>query len=47
MKRTLIACSTAALGLACTLHAFAHHAFAAEYDLKKPISMTGTVTSVE
>ena len=47
MKRTLIAGSTAALGLACTLHAFAHHAFAAEYDLKKPISMTGTVTSVE
>jgi hypothetical protein len=47
MKRTLIAGSTAVLGLACTLHAFAHHAFAAEYDLKKPISMTGTVTSVE
>ncbi len=47
MKRTLIASSTAALGLACTLHVSAHHSFTAEYDIKKPISMTGTVTSVE
>jgi DNA/RNA endonuclease YhcR with UshA esterase domain len=47
MKRTLIASSMAALGLACTLHVSAHHSFTAEYDIKKPISMTGTVTSVE
>ena len=47
MKRLLIACSTAASGAACTLHVSAHHSFTAEYDIKKPISMTGTVTSVE
>lgn len=27
--------------------ALAHHSFAAEYDVKQPITMTGTVTKVE
>ena len=27
--------------------AFAHHAFAAEYDAAKPVKLTGTVTKVE
>lgn len=27
--------------------AFAHHSFAAEYDVKKPVTLKGTVTSVE
>src|SRR5262249_39773151 len=27
--------------------AFAHHSFDAEYDVKKPIQMTGTVTKIE
>ena len=46
MKRTpsSIAISTAALGLGVTSHVSAHHSFTAEYDIKKPISMTGTVT---
>jgi DNA/RNA endonuclease YhcR with UshA esterase domain len=43
----LIACSMAAMGFVCTLRVSAHHSFTAEYDIKKPISMTGTVTSVE
>jgi uncharacterized protein DUF6152 len=36
----------AALGLAC-FPAQAHHSFAAEYDTKKPVELTGTVTSIE
>jgi len=47
MRRMLIACSMAAMGFVCTLRVSAHHSFTAEYDIKKPISMTGTVTSVE
>ena len=37
---------TAGLGLA-TVPAFAHHSFAAEYDEKKPITISGCVTKVE
>jgi hypothetical protein len=47
MRRTSIACSAAALAVLYTLHAFAHHSFSAEYDIHKPIAMTGTITSVE
>jgi hypothetical protein len=40
----------AAAGLGCmlsALSAFAHHSFAAEFDAKKPITLTGTVTKFE
>jgi len=38
----------AGLGLlAASAPVFAHHSFAAEYDTKKPVNITGTVTKVE
>jgi len=36
-----------AIGAAVVIPALAHHSFAAEYDMKKPLKITGTVTKVE
>jgi hypothetical protein len=46
MKISLLCVFAAVLGLS-AVPAFAHHSFAAEYDNKKPVSLTGTVTKVE
>ena len=36
------------IGLAaCTAPSWAHHAFAAEFDIKKPVKLQGTVTKME
>jgi hypothetical protein len=36
------------LGLmAAAMPAFAHHSFAAEYDVKKPVTLTGVVTKIQ
>jgi hypothetical protein len=46
--RTILAVFVAGLGLLLGAGpALAHHAFAAEYDAKKPIQLTGTVTKLE
>jgi Family of unknown function (DUF6152) len=45
-KLSLIALS-ASLLVAAAAPAFAHHAFAAEFDAKKPVKLRGTVTKME
>jgi hypothetical protein len=46
--RTRLAIIVAGLALVLSAGpALAHHAFAAEYDAKKPIKLTGTVTKLE
>lgn len=42
MNKTL--CSTAAMLLLMAMRISAHHAFAAEYDANKPVTVSGTVT---
>ena len=44
-SRWLVVFGVIALGAGANLRA--HHSFAAEYDSKKPITLTGTVTKVE
>ena len=45
MKLSLL--NTLALGVVVTSVAWAHHSFSAEYDAKKPVTLTGTVSNVE
>ena len=45
--RTKLAISMAGLLLAAAVPVLAHHSFAAEYDGKKSVTLTGTVTKVE
>ena len=41
------AAAFALVALGCAIPAWAHHAFAAEFDEKKPIKLTGTVSKME
>jgi Family of unknown function (DUF6152) len=41
----LICLNASVLTTACPVHA--HHSFAAEYDVSKPITLTGTITKIE
>ena len=46
MKARIAACAAAAL-VAATVFVSAHHSATAEYDLDKPVKISGTVTRVE
>ena len=46
--RTIFGLLVAGLGLACLAPpVVAHHSFGVEYDIKKPVKVTGTVTKLE
>ena len=45
--KTKLAIVAAVAVLASSVALFAHHAFSAEYDAKKPVKVTGTVKKVE
>jgi hypothetical protein len=45
--RKKLALALAATGLLTAVPAWAHHAFAAEFDAQKPVKLKGTVTRVE
>jgi hypothetical protein len=48
MGKTLIALAAAALGtLLAAAPALAHHAFAADFDINQPITLTGAVSKIE
>jgi hypothetical protein len=45
--KTQLASAFAAFALLATTTVYAHHAFAAEFDKDKPVSITGTVSKIE
>ncbi|HLI84408.1 MAG TPA: DUF6152 family protein [Bryobacteraceae bacterium] len=46
MKRTAFIWALSLAGLCAAVPAWAHHSFAAAYDLKQPITVQGTITQV-
>ena len=47
MKSTRVLVLAAAVLLLAGIQAWAHHAFASEFDVNKPVHLTGTVTKLE
>lgn len=45
--KALTAAAVALASLLCTVCAVAHHSFSAEFDVGRPVEITGTVTSIE
>ncbi|MEQ1887323.1 MAG: DUF6152 family protein [Bryobacteraceae bacterium] len=47
IRKHFFALAAVALGLCIAAPVSAHHSFAAEYDSKKPVTLSGTVTKME
>ena len=47
IRLAILAVSAALLAMAAAAPMFAHHSFVAQYDAKKPVTLTGVVTKVE
>ena len=48
MKETFASCALALLvALAAAPHVAAHHSFAAEFDITKPVTLVGNITKIE
>ena len=47
MKSKLLALALGALGTLVSIHAVAHHSFAAEFDVNSPLEISGTVIKVD
>src|SRR5438094_194535 len=45
--RTRLLCAVIGLGLLATVSAQAHHAFGAEFDASKPVTLRGVITKVD
>jgi hypothetical protein len=47
MRKNFIAAAAVASLIAAAVPAWAHHSFAAEFDINKPVKLEGTVTTME
>ena len=47
MRTTVLIAASLLYTTLCTIPSWAHHAFAAEFDIKKPVKLQGTVTKME
>lgn len=47
LKRAKVSAGAALAFVLCSAEALAHHSFSAEFDIARPVEITGTVTAIE